>query len=95
MTITVDRRIYSDKCISDVVYWLSYCYTLERTIDGDFEKITVTSDGGEKFRTEFFRRLNDCKLRSIIETETKDIRTILYAKAFGDFDCLTAEEATE
>lgn len=95
MTITVDRRIYSDKCISDVVYWLSDSYTLERTIDGDFEKITVTPDGGEKFRTEFFKRLNDCKLRSIIETETKDIRTILYAKAFGDFDGLTEEETTQ
>ena len=94
MTITVDRRIYTDKCISDVVYWLSDSYTLDRIIEGDFEKITVTPDGGEKFRTEFFKRLNDSKLRSIIENDTKDIRTILYAKAFGEFDGFTEEENT-
>ena len=31
-----------------------------------------------------FDNLNDYKLRCIIEKETHDIRTILYAKAFSD-----------
>lgn len=33
-----------------------------------------------------FTALNDYKLRQIIEEETHDIRVILYAKAFSDFD---------
>ena len=33
-----------------------------------------------------FTTLNDYKLRQIIEEETHDIRVILYAKAFSDFD---------
>ena len=86
MTISINRKIYSDKCISDVVYWFSEKYTMERTLDGDIETITVNDECGEKFRLDFLRRLNDCKLREIIASETKDIRTILYAKAFGDFE---------
>ena len=86
MTLTIDRQIYSDKCISSVVYWLSDRYTIERRINADNEIISATPDDGETFRTEFMRRLNDYKLREKIETETKDIKTILYAKAFGDFE---------
>lgn len=86
MTLTIDRKIYSDKCISSVVYWLSDRYVIERRTETDNEIISATPDDGEKFRLDFMRRLNDCKLREIVETETKDIRTILYAKAFGDFD---------
>lgn len=85
MTLTIDRKIYSDKCISSVVYWLSERYAIERRIDTDNEIISATTDD-ETFRTEFMRRLNDYKLRETIETETKDIKTILYAKAFGDFE---------
>ncbi len=36
--------------------------------------------------------LNDYKLRQIIEEETHDIRTILYAKAFADFDDIDENE---
>ncbi len=39
--------------------------------------------------------LNDFKLREIISIETKNIRTILYAKAFGEFDELTEEDILE
>jgi hypothetical protein len=34
-------------------------------------------------------------LREQIDKETKDIKTILYAKAFGEFDELTEEEILE
>jgi len=35
--------------------------------------------------------LNDYKLRQTIDDETRDIRTILYAKAFADDENLTLE----
>ena len=38
-----------------------------------------------------FNTLNDYKLRQVIEDETHDIRTILYAKAFADFDDIDSD----
>lgn len=95
MTLHIDRKIYPDSCISKVVYWLSEQYIMERHLDGDEEIITIegiTDDNS--FRKLFFEKLNDFKLRGIIDSETKDIKIILYAKAFGDFDNLTEEDIT-
>ena len=47
------------------------------------------------FKKLFFEKLNDFKLRGIIDEETKEIRTILYAKAFGDFDDITEDDIIE
>ena len=96
MTLQIDRKIYSDSCISKVVYWLASQYTIERHLEDEIDVITI--DGVtdvQFFRKLFFEKLNDFKLREIIESETKDIKTILYAKAFGDFDDITEEEITE
>ncbi len=96
MTLRIDKGIYSDSCISKVVYWLSDQYPIERHLDGNDEIITInTNDNEQKVRTIFFEKLNDYKLREVIDKETKDIRTILYAKAFGDFDEITEEDITE
>lgn len=96
MTLQIDRNIYSDSCISKVVYWLSNQYTIDRRMEGDNEILAVNGvKDDESFKKSFFEKLNDYKLREIIEKETKDIRTILYAKAFGDFDDISEEEITE
>lgn len=96
MKLEVDRNIYSDSCISKVVYWFSNQYTIDRQLKGQVEYLTIEGVENEPlFKKLFFEKLNDFKLRGIIEQETKDIRTILYAKAFGDFDEITEEEITE
>lgn len=95
MIFRIDRRLYSDSCISKVVYWLSGQYAIDRHIDGEEEIITIEGGNDKKLKEEFFEKLNDYKLREVIEKETKDIRTVLYAKAFGDFDDITEEEITE
>ena len=95
MTLHIDRKIYSDSCISKVVYWLSDQYTIARHLDGNEEILVVEGVNEElHFKEILFVKLNDFKLREVIEIETKDIRTILYAKAFGDFDNITEEEIT-
>lgn len=87
MTITVDRQIYDDVCISKAIYSLSDTYTFSRSLDGNLEIIEVTSKTGQDIdECKFFDALNDFKLRGIINNETKDIKTILFAKAFGDLD---------
>lgn len=97
MQIEIDHKIYSDSLISKVVYWLSDNYVIERKANGTTEILTITSTNGsdideKSLHDKIFRMLNDQKLRNIIENETKDIRTILYAKAFADFDDLTEED---
>lgn len=96
MTLNIDRNIFSDSCISTVVYWFSNQYTIQRTLQESIETLTIDNVSDEKqFRLEFFQKLNDYKLREQIDKETKDIKTILYAKAFGEFDELTEEEILE
>lgn len=96
MTLDIDRNIFSDSCISTVVYWLSNQYTIQRSLQESIETLTIDNVTDEKqFRLEFFQKLNDYKLREQIDKETKDIKTILYAKAFGEFDELTEEEILE
>lgn len=90
MDIKIDRNIYSDACISKAVYSLSNDYTISRSIDTNIETLHIKpSENGikcEDIEKALFSSLNDYKLRQIIEDETHDIRTILYAKAFADFD---------
>ena len=96
MTLDIDRNIFSDSCISTVVYWFSNQYTIQRSLQESIESLTIDNVSDEKqFRLEFFQKLNDYKLREQIDKETKDIKTILYAKAFGEFDELTEEEILE
>lgn len=96
MDIKIDRNIYSDACISKAVYSLSKDYTISRFIDGNIETLHIKhSRNGiksEDIEKVLLSSLNDYKLRQIIEEETHDIRTILYAKAFADFDDIDENE---
>lgn len=96
MTLTIDRQIYSDACISKVVYWLSAQYAIERSLSGNTETLSITRNDGQPFdenelRAQCLQLLNDYKLRQTIDDETRDIRTILYAKAFADDENQTIE----
>lgn len=88
MILRIDKRIYSDECISKAIYALAARYSFKRSIvSEDEEDLTVIpkSDSEENIvKADVFDNLNDYKLRCIIEKETHDIRTILYAKAFSD-----------
>ena len=67
MTITVDRQIYDDLCISKAIYSLSDIYTFSRTLDNNLEIIEVVSKTGQNIdEPKFFDVLNDFKLRGII-----------------------------
>ena len=41
MILEVDRNIYSDSCISKVVYWFSNQYTIERQLKDNVEYLTI------------------------------------------------------
>lgn len=86
----IDRTIYSDACITKSIYALSKDYDCQRSMSGTKESVKMTprdtSVSEEGARHAFLQMLNDYKVREIIASETKDIRTILYAKAFADCD---------
>ena len=95
MTIRIDRNIYSDACVSKCVYSFSGVFECHRRLCGETETIDVIliqDVGEEELRRRFFQRLNDYKLREIVIEETKDIRTILYAKAFADCEDFNLED---
>ncbi len=95
MTIKIDRKVYPDTCISKCIYFFLDKYCFERSLTSNIETIKVSAKDGiieDKFISTFNERLNDYKLREIIEKETKDLRTILYAKAFADYNDISIDD---
>lgn len=96
MTVTVDKRIYNDSVISKAVYWLSCDFSISRClINESFEEIKATSvsnRNNNEFEARLTQALNDFKLRQIVADETRDIKTILYAKAFAEDEDLNEED---
>ena len=91
MTLEIDRGLYSVSCISKSVYSLADKYSILRRLKGETEILDVTPINSiecceDVVKAAVIDTLNDFKLREIINEETKDIRTILYAKAFSDYD---------
>lgn len=88
MIITIDRNIYSDACISKAVYSLSDKFSFVRSLKDNVETIEMISKDNEyeDIKDILYEKLNDYKLRQIIVEETKDIRTLIYAKAFMNYD---------
>lgn len=89
MKITIDRKIYTDSCVSKTIYHLSDKCSINRHLIGECEEWEIQSKNNEEISESFvLDLLNDYKLREIIDIETKDIKTILFAKAFGDLEGL-------
>ena len=94
MIVRVDRTVYSDSCISKSVYALADRYSILRSVEDGFEILDIQPLYSDSFdedsvKATIVNMLNDFKLRCIIEEETKDIRTIIYAKAFADYTDIT------
>lgn len=96
MIIHIDKTIYSDECISKAVYSLADLCVIQRSNVSESEEclhvIPLKADDNKTLESIIYTRLNDYKLRSIIEKETHDIRTILYAKAFSECDDITEDD---
>ncbi len=97
MTISIDRRIYNDSVISKAIYWLSGDYIIVRDfLDDNTESLSIEAVGAnvgeETLKAKLMQTLNDFKLRQIVADETRDIKTILYAKAFAEDEDLSEED---
>lgn len=91
----IDKNIYDDLCLSKAIYSLAEEYTiLRKVIQSNREEWTIINVEHEddSIRAKIINTLNDYKLRGIIEKETHDIRTILYAKAFMDCEDISEHD---
>lgn len=93
VVLYVDMNLYSDSVISKVVYGLSGEFFVSREIVVNKQKITLSKIKGTLDEDEFLRirkqvsqDFADFKTREIIYQETKDLRTILFVKAFANRD---------
>lgn len=98
MELRIDRRIYSDNCITKAIYSLSKDYVINRDMIGDDSEmlqvvpISLMNTDERYIQQTILSTLNDYKLRQLIEEETHDIRLILYAKAFAEFEDIDEED---
>lgn len=98
MTVTIDSRIYSDSVISKAVYWMSGDFVIARHMVNDHtENIEIVPNSSNiivdsEVERLFTQSLNDFKLREIVADETRDIKTILYAKAFAEDEDLSEDD---
>ena len=62
MEIKVDRNIYSDSCISNVVYLLSEKFSIARTFVNNYEILTIIHKTDDDFDVnDFWDKMNDFK----------------------------------
>ena len=92
--LKVDLSIYSDAVISKVLYWLVEDFLIFRKNISENTQEIVFELNNRDFDSNVFNTLKgklsrdfiDYKNREIISCETKNIRDILYIKAFANND---------
>lgn len=92
--ISIDLTIFNERVISKTLYWLTEKYFIYWQVgSGNIQEITLEKKNGN-VNNEEFRSLHDkmnqdfidYKNRDIILNETKNVRDILYIKAFANND---------
>lgn len=94
VVLHVDRSIYDESIIDKVLYWWAGDYFItRRNIPGTTtQTITfsasdpITQESLDKMRQKLSAQFIDYKNRAIIASETRDLRNVLYAKAFANND---------
>lgn len=91
---SVDTLIYNDTVISKALYWLTDLYLINRNTSTDtIQSIELKKKDGiftQEEVDQLERKINqdfiDYKVRDIVGQETRNIRDILYVKAFANND---------
>ena len=81
MELKFKKNLYPIQPIRNAIYWLSSKYELILD-DSEDSFIVVCSNSDTNFKQEFTKSLNDFVMRHQIEVESKEIKTLVTAKAF-------------
>ena len=93
--VKIDAGIYSKEVITKMVYWLSPDFTIMQNIDGKDWTLTLESHNvvnWDEAKKRLSQMLADYQMREVITAETKDIKNILYIKAFANVEELLSDE---
>lgn len=93
--VRIDSNIYSKEVVAKVVYWLSRDFTIMQDIDGQDWMLSLESHNvvnWDDVKRSLSQLLTDYQMREVITAETKDIKNILYIKAFANVEELLADE---
>lgn len=93
--VRIDETIYSKAVVTKVLYWLSRDLTIMQTIEGGTVVVLLESQcivDWNEVKKRMSQMLVDYQMREVITEETKDIRNILFIKAFANVEELLADE---
>ena len=93
--VKIDPEIYSKEVIAKVVYWLSNDFTIMQGMEGKDWTLTLENQHDVTWndvKKRLSQLLTDYQMREVIAEETKDIKNILYIKAFANVEELLADE---
>lgn len=93
--VRIDSNIYSKEVVAKVVYWLSRDFTIMQSKEGNNWTISLESHNvvnWDDVKRRLSQLLSDYLMREVITEETKDIKNILYIKAFANVEELLADE---
>ena len=93
--VKIDSSIYSKEVVTKVVYWLSCDFTIMQNLDGKNWTLSLesqTATDWDEVKNRLSQLLNDYQMREVITAETKDIRNILFIRAFANVEELLADE---
>lgn len=86
--IVLDLKCYSETTISKVLYWLAGDFTISEYTEENIRHIVLESNGPKldwsKVKADISMKLVDFRMREQVEEQTKEIRTVLYLKAFAN-----------
>jgi His-Xaa-Ser system protein HxsD len=86
----IDTEIYSAEIIGKISYWLGKQFIVSEEKNGKDYSFTIEEKSGlaindwSMVKDEISCMCTDYRMREIIHKETKDVRTILYIKAFAN-----------
>ena len=93
--VKIDSDIYSKEVVAKVVYWLSCDFTIIQGVEGKNWMLSLESQhvvSWDEVKKRLSQLLTDYQMREVITAETKDIKNILYIKAFANVEELLADE---
>lgn len=93
--VKIDANVYSKEVVAKVAYWLSRDFTIMQSIEGSIWTLSLESRdvvNWDDVKGRLSQSLTDYQMREVITAETKDIKNILYIKAFANVEELLSDE---
>lgn len=96
--LNIDTNVFSKSVITKVLYWLNKDFVVQTSSQDQMFLVELESKKDidwNNMKNIISTLFNDFQMREVIESETHDIRNILYIKAFSNIDNFTEYDTEE